>query len=137
VLCLFQTTTGLKGARKLQLNGISLASAQGIANTNSAVSTGIFGMPAAIEGGGINTNAAPGGTGSSSGTGNAIGTSNGFVYSGSGQALSSGTAGGNSTSSNDLTVLSMNPAFSVGTGGGLSGGILSSVGVGQGAAGGK
>jgi hypothetical protein len=119
------------------LSGISVASAQGIANTNSAVSTGIFGMPAAIEGGGINTNAAPGGTGSSSGTGNAIGTGSGFINSSSGQALSSGTAGGNSTSSNDLTVLSMNPAFSVGTGGGLSGGILSSVGVGQGAAGGN
>jgi hypothetical protein len=72
------------------------------------------------------------------GIGNAVGTSNAFIMSGAGQAQASGTSGGNSTSSSDLTVLSANPAiFTAITGGGLTGGTLASVGMGQGAAGGN
>jgi hypothetical protein len=72
------------------------------------------------------------------GIGNAVGTSNGFIQSSGGQALASGTSGGNSTSSSDLTVLSANPGtFSATTGGGLSGGMLASVGMGGGSSGGN
>jgi hypothetical protein len=139
MICPFQPSTGLKGARKLQgFGGIVLASSQGQSDSNSAITTGVFdGVPSADD-----TNdpiiALPGGTGKSFGNGNAVGTSNGFVQSGLGQALASGTSGGNSTASTDLTVLSMNPdPGTVITGGGLSGGILSSVGNGGGSAGGN
>jgi hypothetical protein len=120
--CTSQISTGLKGSRKLQFGGITLASSQGVANTGSAVTTGVFGTTPVL-----------GGTGASFGTGEAVGTSNGFIQSQNGQAFSSGTSGGNSTSANMLTVLST-PTTG---GGGLSGGTLSSVGLGQGAAGGN
>jgi hypothetical protein len=110
VLCPFQTTTGLRGARKLQ-NGIVGASSQGLTDSLSS----------------ILLVAAPGGTVMSSGFGTALGTSNGFIYSGSGQALASGSSGGNSSALNDLTVL----------GGGMTSGTLNSVGSGGGAAGGN
>jgi hypothetical protein len=88
-----------------------------------------------------NPGAAPGGTGASFGNGNAVGTSNGFIQSSAGQAVASGTSGGNSTASTDLTVLSKNNAIGVPTnnikfGGGLSGGTLNSAGTGGGQAGG-
>jgi hypothetical protein len=71
----------------------------------------------------------------------AIGTSNGFIQSSGGQAVASGTAGGNSTANTDLTVLSTNNGAADGPnallGGGLSGGTLNSVGTGGGAAGGN
>jgi hypothetical protein len=133
----FQTSTGLKGARKLQftgLGGIVLASSKGQSDSGSAVTTGVFGgVPSAVL---VNEGALPGGTGKSFGNGNAVGTSNGFITSGLGQALASGTSGGNSTASNDLTVLSMN-VNGVTMGGGLSGGKLSSTGSGGGSAGGN
>jgi hypothetical protein len=110
VLCPFQTTTGLKGARKLQ-NGIVVASSQGLTDSLSS----------------ITLDAAPGGTGQSSGSGSAVGTGNGFINSAAGQALASGTSGGNSSALNDLTVL----------GGGMTFGTLTSVGSGGGAAGGN
>jgi hypothetical protein len=134
----FQTSTGLKGARKLQgFGGIVLASSQGNSISASAVTTGVFdGVPTA---GAVNLDpdVLLGGTGKSFGNGNSVGTSNGFIQSGLGQALASGTSGGNSTSENDLTVLSDNQDGIAITGGGLSGGMLSSVGSGGGSAGGN
>jgi hypothetical protein len=112
--CTLQTSTGLKGTRKLQFGGISLASSQGISNSLAALNTG----------GGTQPNA---GTGNSFGTGNAVGTGNGFIYSPQGQALSSGTSGGNSTANTALTVL----------GNSTTTGLLTSAGIGQGSAGGN
>jgi hypothetical protein len=80
-----------------------------------------------------NNPASDGGTGKSFGSGSAVGTSNGFIMSAFGQAGASATSGGNSTSENDFTLLSMNAGTPT-TGGGLSGGSLSSVGTGAGAA---
>jgi hypothetical protein len=138
----FQTTTGLKGARKLQFNGITTANSSGQSDSNSAITTGVFGVKA--DGAGTqsqNTGAAPGGTGASFGNGNAVGTSNGFIQSSAGQAVASGTSGGNSTANTDLTVLSTNngdgdATVNAGLGGGLSGGTLNSAGTGGGEAGG-
>jgi hypothetical protein len=111
-----QTSTGLKGTRKLQqFGGISLASSQGISNSIAGLNSGVTGGPAPQAG-----------TGNSFGTGNAVGTGNGFIYSSQGQALSSGTSGGNSTANTALTVL-----------GNSTNGLLTSVGTGQGAAGGN
>jgi hypothetical protein len=121
VLCLFQTTTGLKGTRKLQsFQGITLAASEGQSDSNSAIFSG----------------GVPGGTGASFGNGNAVGTSNGFIYSSGGQAQSSGASGGNSTAKTDLTVLSLNDGAAT-SGGGLSDGTLSSAGTGGGSAGGN
>jgi hypothetical protein len=138
VICPFQTSTGLKGVRKLQgFGGIVLASSEGQSDSSSAITTGVFnGVPTA---GTVNLDpdVLPGGTGKSFGNGNSVGTSNGFIQSGLGQALASGTSGGNSTAETDLTVLSMNDDGNVLTGGGLTGGILSSIGSGGGSAGGN
>jgi hypothetical protein len=110
-----QTSTGLKGTRKLQFGGTSLASSQGISNSLSALST---------AGGPTNPFAAKG---RSFGTGNAGGTGNAFIYSSQGQALSSGTSFGNSTANTTLTVL----------GNSTTTGLLTSAGIGQGSAGGN
>jgi hypothetical protein len=70
-----------------------------------------------------------GATGNSFGNGDAVGTSNGFVTSALGQALATGTSGGNSTADSQLTVLNGNAPYqslgtisSVGNGGGAAGG---------------
>jgi hypothetical protein len=110
-----QTSTGLKGTRNLQFGGVSLASSEGISNSISALDTGAVA--------GVTPSA---GTGNSFGSGNAVGTGNGFIYSSQGQALSSGTSGGNSTANTALTVLGNN-----------TDGLLTSVGTGQGSAGGN
>jgi hypothetical protein len=137
----FQTSTGLKGTRKLQgFGGIVLASSRGGSDSASAVTTGVFGVVPLGATAGTNPGAAPGGTGKSFASGNAVGTSNGFITSGIGQALASGTSGGNSTANTDLTVLSGNPTIGAGSvtfGGGLSGGKLNSVGSGGGSASGN
>jgi hypothetical protein len=140
VICPIQTSIGVKGARKLQFGGIVLANSKGNSISTSAVTTGVFnGVPdpgATTNGATGYTPVFPGGTGKSFGHNEAIGTSSGFVQSGLGQALASGTSGGNSTSENDLTVLSMN-VDGAEFGGGLSGGSLSSIGMSGGSAGGN
>jgi hypothetical protein len=103
MICPFQPSTGLKGARKLQgFGGIVLASSQGQSDSNSAITTGVFdGVPSADD-----TNdpiiALPGGTGKSFGNGNAVGTSNGFVQSSVGNG--GGSAGGNAVFGPSLTL---------------------------------
>jgi hypothetical protein len=140
MICIIQTSTGLKGARRLQgFGGIALAGSQGQSDSSSAITTGeLNGVPDPIGYYNPLDEALPGGTGMSFGNGNAIGTSSGFVQSGLGQAFASGTSGGNSTAETDLTVLSMNPLVGTPvTGGGLSGGSLFSEGSSQGSAGGN
>jgi hypothetical protein len=117
---LFQTSTGLKGTRKLQgYGGITLASSQGISTSEANVLAGATQDDVTLLGN----------SGNSFGNGDAVGTSNGFVTSSLGQALATGTSGGNSTADTTLTVLDTDE---LGTGG-----VLSSVGKGQGSAGGN
>jgi hypothetical protein len=132
-----QTSNGLKGTRKLQPQGfgIVIANSQGNSNSASAITTGIF-DGIADPGSATNNPASDGGTGNSFGSSSTVGTSNGFIMSAFGQAGASGTSGGNSTSENYLTLLSLNAGTPT-TGGGLSGGSLSSVGTGTGASGGN
>jgi hypothetical protein len=114
---IFQTSTGLKGTRKLQnipptFGGIAVASNQGFSNSLAGLNTGFSGSPNA-------------GTGSSFGNGEAIGTSNGFIQSNQGLSQASGVSGGNSTANTALTVLGNNTnglVTSAGIGGGASGG---------------
>jgi hypothetical protein len=117
--CTFQTSTGLKGTRKLQgYGGITIASSQGISNSVASVNAGSTEDDTFLLGN----------SGNSFGNGDAVGTSNGFVTSVLGQAIATGTSGGNSTADTALTVLEEDEGV---------GGVLSSVGVGQGSAGGN
>jgi hypothetical protein len=144
VLCSFQTSTGLKGARKLQgVNGVVEALSNGLSNSFTNVQNGVKGVtPDGAGDGSANTGGSEGGTGNSFGNGNAVGTSNGFIMSTFGQAVASGTAGGNSTAETNLSLLSTNNGDTDDAtanalfGGGLSFGTLNSAGEGKGTAGG-
>jgi hypothetical protein len=119
-----QTSTGLKGTRKLQFGGIVAATSQGDSDSIAAVTTGDLGGFGALA------VALPAGAGSSFGNGKAVGTSNGFITSSQGQALATGTSGGNSTADTQLTLTD-------GGGNGFSVGNIVSVGTGSGGAGGN
>jgi hypothetical protein len=144
VLYSSQTSTGLKGARKLQgVNGVVEALSNGLSNSFTNVQNGVDGVdPDGAGTNSENTGASTGGTGNSFGNGNGVGTSNGFIMSTFGQAVASGTAGGNSTAETNLSLLSTNngagtDAANALLGGGLSFGTLNSAGQGKGTAGGS
>jgi hypothetical protein len=116
---------GLKGgSRNLQFGGIVIASSQGGSVTVSNVNIGIPSVIGALA-------ALPTGTGNSFGNGGAVGTSNGFAGSQLGAASATGTAGGNSTTFTNFSLLDATGV--AGTGSGLA----TSIGDGSGRAGGN
>jgi hypothetical protein len=114
VLCQFQTSTGLKGARKLQgaMFGNAFSESSGEGKTSSGIQTGGFG-----------------GGGMSFGTSNTIGTSSSEVESAKGFASSAGTSGGNSTSTTALQAFSLNGVLTSLKADGIVGGSTKSIGV--------